>query len=554
MWRYRKNNPLMNFDTASEKIVNATAEVAKPQIPMAISYARVSSDGQKIDGQEESCRGWCEANEDIKIIKTFKDEGISWTVLDRKGLMDAIAFLEKENKKYTKITHFVCTEFSRIARPDEVIQGTQIVSRIEATWVKIITTLEHRDTSTDEGRLMDDIKFSIARYERKKTMKRAKNGMVSLALNGGWPFWRVPPWYMKVGEGKDKTIEVDETKANIISKWLELFANNVLVSNSDLLGYFKWEGLTTNSKFYTGKLWLSFIEKTFDLHRLFFYAWYVVYPDRWINEPIKGKRQGIISLELVYDLINKLQKWGVKKNTRNTNASSEFPLRGMITCPSCTRFLTSWYSTGKAGNRFPYYWCSNKFCPQRENIPKNFLEEDFERLVKSYEVPAPCITMFDTMLRRDWQDLKDLDELQKDERRWEKKRIENRLKNIEEMMLKTRIADLYAKLELEWTQLNGEKKVLEESLNDKFFADNELFALSSKLKGMLVNPIAFWKIGSNEIRQLLIGVRFGWSLKFSKKENYRTLGNSSLLQYFHDFYAGVETCYYPERDLNPHDR
>jgi len=77
------------------------------------------------------------------------------------------------------------------------------------------------------------------------------------------------------------------------------------------------------------------------------------------------------------------------------------------------------------------------------------------------------------------------------------------------MMLKTRIADLYSKLELEWTQLNGEKKVLEESLNDKFFADNELFALSSKLKGMLVNPIAFWKIGSNEIRQLLIGVRFG---------------------------------------------
>jgi hypothetical protein len=36
--------------------------------------------------------------------------------------MDAIAFLEKENKKYTKITHFICTEFSRIARPDEVIQ------------------------------------------------------------------------------------------------------------------------------------------------------------------------------------------------------------------------------------------------------------------------------------------------------------------------------------------------------------------------------------------------------------------------------------------------
>jgi len=83
------------------------------------------------------------------------------------------------------------------------------------------------------------------------------------------------------------------------------------------------------------------------------------------------------------------------------------------------------------------------------------------------------------------------------------------LKNIEEMMLKTRVVDLYEKLEREWNDLNEEKKVLEESLSDKNFADNELFALSSKLKGMLVNPIAFWKLGNNEIRQLLIGVRFG---------------------------------------------
>jgi hypothetical protein len=76
-------------------------------------------------------------------------------------------------------------------------------------------------------------------------------------------------------------------------------------------------------------------------------------------------------------------------------------------------------------------------------------------------------------------------------------------------MLKTRIVDLYTKYEIEWTELNKEKKVLEECISDKVFTDNEIFVLSSKLKGMLVNPIAFWKIGSNEIRQLLIGVRFG---------------------------------------------
>jgi DNA invertase Pin-like site-specific DNA recombinase len=55
-----------------------------------------------------------------------------------------------------------------------------LVARIEATGVKIVTTLEYRDTSTDEGKLMDDIKFSLARYERKKILKRCRNGSVSL--------------------------------------------------------------------------------------------------------------------------------------------------------------------------------------------------------------------------------------------------------------------------------------------------------------------------------------------------------------------------------------
>ncbi|HBB04184.1 TPA: hypothetical protein DCZ39_04815 [Patescibacteria group bacterium] len=95
--------------------------------------------------------------------------------MDRKGLIDAIEYLEKQNKKYTKITHFVCTEICRIARPEDREEGTALIARIEATGAKIVTTLEHRDTSTDEGKLMDEIKLSIGTYERKKIMKRARN-------------------------------------------------------------------------------------------------------------------------------------------------------------------------------------------------------------------------------------------------------------------------------------------------------------------------------------------------------------------------------------------
>ncbi|MFA6256652.1 MAG: recombinase family protein, partial [Candidatus Absconditabacterales bacterium] len=315
MARYRKDNPLMKFDLSTEKVVTMSVESEKKQIPLAIAYARISSDKQKnegsgIQGQVQSCKDRCKNNGDIKIVKFFEDEAVSGTVLDREGLMNAIKFLEKENKQYTKITHFLCSEVSRIARPEEVSEGAALLSRIESTGVKIITTLEHRDTSTDEGKLMDDIKLSIARYERKKIMKRAKNGMVSIALQGGWPFGFVPPGYKKIGTGKNSVIEVDDFKANILSRGLEMYANNILISKIDLLNFFKGEGLTTNNQSFKGKLWISFIEKTFALHRLFFYAGYVMYPDRGINEPIQGKWKGIISLDVVYKIIGKLQKDG----------------------------------------------------------------------------------------------------------------------------------------------------------------------------------------------------------------------------------------------------
>ncbi len=79
----------------------------------------------------------------------------------------------------------------------------------------------------------------------------------------------------------------DEFKANIIAEGLELFARNVLITRTDLLDFFRDKGLTTNEKNFKGKLWTSFIEKTFLLHRLFFYAGYIFYPDWDINEPIE---------------------------------------------------------------------------------------------------------------------------------------------------------------------------------------------------------------------------------------------------------------------------
>lgn len=558
MTRYRKDNPLMKFDTWLAKVVVSDSDVKKISTkPMAIIFLRVSIDKQKtewswLESQEQSCRDWCKKNWDIEVIKVFSDEWISWKILNRKWMEDAIKFLEKENKKYTKITHFITTEISRIARPDDPIKWVEIISRIEATGAKLETTLEHRDTSTDEGKLMDDIKFSIARYERVKIMKRAKNGMVSRALHGKRPFGAVAVWYKKEGKWKNSTVVIDESKAHIISKWLELFANNVLISNSDLLEFFKSEWLSTSSS--KSKLYISFIEKTFALHRLFFYAWYFLYPERWIDEPIDGEWTWIITLDTVHKIINKLQKGSLlKTRTRRTEMSEEFPLRWLIVCPDCGRRITARYSRSSTWKLYPYYGCSNKYCNSRENISQDLFERKFEEFLLDHKISKDYFPMFDAILREERDNAKDFALSQKNRKKWEKVQLENKLKDIQEAMLKTTNTDLRNKFEQDWGDVNDQKNLIEIDLKDTFFAEDEFLALSKKSKLLLENPLVLWEFNDPKIRQLLIDVRYWGDLFFTKKSGYRT-NDTWLFNYFVTIFWELKTAYYPGWDLNPHDR
>ena len=70
--------------------------------------------------------------------------------MNRKAMNEAIRFLEKENKKYTKIQYFVVTDADRIARPDDIAEAFTLEKSIEGLGVKIITDNNKRDMETDE--------------------------------------------------------------------------------------------------------------------------------------------------------------------------------------------------------------------------------------------------------------------------------------------------------------------------------------------------------------------------------------------------------------------
>ena len=95
--------------------------------------------------------------------------------MNRQVITEAITFLEKENKKYTKIHYFIVTDADRIARPDDIAEAFTLEQRIETLGVKIVTVNNKRDTQSDEGKFLHTIQYAIAGLERRKILRRIMN-------------------------------------------------------------------------------------------------------------------------------------------------------------------------------------------------------------------------------------------------------------------------------------------------------------------------------------------------------------------------------------------
>ena len=117
--------------------------------------------------------------------------------MDRKAMNEAIRFLEKENKKFTKIHYFVVTDADRIARPDDIAEAFILEQSIEGLSVKIITVNNKRDVETDEGKFLHTIQYAVAGLERRKILRRTMNGKLSSLKNGGRPFPNPPVGYIR---------------------------------------------------------------------------------------------------------------------------------------------------------------------------------------------------------------------------------------------------------------------------------------------------------------------------------------------------------------------
>ena len=53
--------------------------------------------------------------------------------MNRKEFNACLSYLDEQNKKYSKVTHFVVSEASRISRPDDITEAFIMEASIKAT-------------------------------------------------------------------------------------------------------------------------------------------------------------------------------------------------------------------------------------------------------------------------------------------------------------------------------------------------------------------------------------------------------------------------------------
>jgi len=67
------------------------------------------------------------------VDRVFIEPGISGATMSRKEFDSCMKYLEEQNKKFQKVSHFVVSEASRISRPDDIAEAFMMEANIKST-------------------------------------------------------------------------------------------------------------------------------------------------------------------------------------------------------------------------------------------------------------------------------------------------------------------------------------------------------------------------------------------------------------------------------------
>lgn len=328
-------------------------------VELVAAYIRVSSQEQKLhglslDAQKMKLTEYAEKH-NMKIVEWYMDEGVSGRKLikNRPELQRMIQDAEKGH--FTRCLFIKLDRFFRsVAEYHEAMKRMAPV-----VWT---ATEEQYDLSTANGRMLVNMKLTIAELEADQTGERIQI-VNDYKVSTGQPLTRSLPFCYTISKntqsGKKEIVKDPEMK-EITEDLLKHFQIHQSVRKSTLY---------VNSKYKLNLLYRSVLTL--------------------IRNPLlcgeyRGNPSYIKDPYVDRDTFDRMQKM-IKRNTKQNTASRDYIFGGLIRCPHCNSILrgTCNHNKGRNGKTYIYkmYRCSKWACSRQCTYNKSINENTLEKLM-----------------------------------------------------------------------------------------------------------------------------------------------------------------------------
>lgn len=330
----------------------------------AIRYLRFSHLGQSngsIERQELYTDQWIK-NNNVLLVDSFIDRGHSAKTFDRPDFKKLQEFIKKHQGH---VDYLIVDQLDRFSR-DAGEAMTLVKSYQRQYRIQIVSVTEGIifDYDTPGSYFRTGLQLLLAEEDNINRSIKIRGGNYTARAKEGRFLSNIPPFgYRKVGEGKDRTLEIDEEQAKVVHFIYQSFLRDVplviIKEQSKRMG-FNRAGNSAVEKLLANPAYAGMVRaKPFKEHPG------GLFPAR--HEPLIDK----MTWQIVQQ---KLEKPDRSKKT----LSDELPLRGILKC-HCGQPLSGAPSRGKAGNWYYYYKCKHS---KHNNISAIKAHNQFQQILE----------------------------------------------------------------------------------------------------------------------------------------------------------------------------
>lgn len=339
----------------------------------AIRYLRFSQIGQSngsIERQEMYTDQYLQYN-NIQLVDTFIDRGKSAKTFDRP---DFIKLQEFITKHYKSVDYLLVDQLDRFSR--DAGEAMNMVKQFQRLYnIQIISVTEGIifDYDTPGSFFRAGLQLLLAEEDNINRSIKVRGGLYTARAKEGRFLTREKPFgYIKVGEGKQRHLEVHEGEAKIVRHIYEMFLRDVPLYKIKEAAYemgFDRKGNMAIDRVLANPVYAGLVrvEAFKDLPGGLFPA---------IHEPIVDKA----TWQMTQSKLKKADKIKVV-------VDDEIPLRGVVKC-HCGVPLTGAPSRGKSGKYFYYYKCKHS---KHNNISAIKAHDQFSNICDLMSLPPKII-------------------------------------------------------------------------------------------------------------------------------------------------------------------